>query len=62
MLSFVLLGCILAIATRAVPWGAWILFGNSATFVGAACRKLAYPELTQEQLYAPEPPLTMFPK
>ncbi|MGA9883440.1 MAG: hypothetical protein WBQ34_06960 [Candidatus Acidiferrales bacterium] len=33
-----------------------------ATFVGYVCRKLAYPGLTDDEAYAPEPPLTLFPK
>jgi hypothetical protein len=33
-----------------------------ALISGRICRKLAHPELTDEQAYAPEPPLTLFPK
>jgi hypothetical protein len=29
---------------------------------GPVCRRLAFPELTDEQAYAPEPPLSLFPK
>ena len=33
-----------------------------STFAGIVCRKLAYPELTDDQATAPPPPLTLFPK
>lgn len=31
-------------------------------FSGHVCGKLVHPELTDEEAYAPEPPLTLFPK
>jgi uncharacterized membrane protein len=32
------------------------------SFTGYICRRLAFPELTDEQAYAPEPPPSLFPK
>jgi hypothetical protein len=31
-------------------------------FAGHICGKLVHPELTDDEAYAPEPPLTLFPK
>jgi len=41
------------------------IFDWSATlwvFTGYICGKLAHPELTDDEAYAPEPPLTLFPR
>jgi hypothetical protein len=61
-LSFMALGTILLLTIPRVSSGACILVVCSANTIGLACGKLAYPELTQEQLYAPDPPLILFPK
>jgi hypothetical protein len=61
-LSFILLGAVLLVAIPSVSSRASSLVICSASIIGFACRKLAYPELTQEELYAPEPPLTLFSK
>jgi hypothetical protein len=57
----------------AVP-GAFLLFTSAqffsaggvliglASLTGYVCRRLAFPELTDEQAYAPEPPPSLFPK
>src|SRR4029077_10122379 len=42
--------------------GAAAILVCMSSLAGIACRKLAYPELTDEQASAPEPPLSMFPK
>lgn len=39
----------------------YVLFGV-ASILGFICRKLAYPQLTEEQANACEPPMTLFPK
>jgi hypothetical protein len=57
-----LLGAVLLVAIPSVSSRASSLVICSASIIGFACRKLAYPELTQEELYAPEPPLTLFSK
>jgi len=36
--------------------------GGLAVFAGYVCRKLAHPELSDDEAYASEPPLTLFPK
>ena len=46
------LGHLLPIGMMFVSWG------SIASYI---TRKLAYPNLTPEQIYAPEPPLTLFP-
>ena len=61
-LSFMALGTILLLTIPRVSSGACTLVICSANTIGFACGKLAYPELTQEQLYALDPPLTLFPK
>lgn len=40
-----------------LDWSALLMMGS-----GYVCGKLAHPELTDDQAYAPEPPLTLFPK
>ena len=60
--SFIALGSILLLTIPTVSSGACIMVICSANPIGFACGKLAYPELTQEQRYAPEPPLSLFPK
>ena len=60
--SFIALGTMLLLTIPKVSSGACLLVILSANPIGYACGKLAYPELTQEQLYGPEPPLSLFPK
>jgi len=42
--------------------GRGIILLSMANFAGIVCRRLAYPELSDEQATAPPPPLTLFPK
>lgn len=58
---FLLFGGILWIG-HVSHWVGACLVMSFAPVVGGVCRKLAYPELTQDQLHAPEPPLTLFPR
>lgn len=37
----------------------WVMSG---IFVGCVCQKIVYPRASNDELYAPEPPLTLFPK
>jgi hypothetical protein len=62
VLSFGLLGSILAIAISDLSHRDWTPFFAAAGIVGFVCRKLAYPEFTQDELNAPEPPLSLFAK
>ena len=62
VLCFDLLGSILAIAISDLSHRDWTPFFAAAGLVGFVCRKLAYPEFTQDELNAPEPPLSLFPK
>jgi hypothetical protein len=56
----------LAILYVLIPQGHFlVVFNWSATLwvpAGYICGKLAHPELTDDEAYAPEPPLTLFPK
>jgi hypothetical protein len=66
--------CHLAGLLFVIPGGLLIFFSSSPslsgpaflvpwmTFGGYLCRKLAYPELSDEEASAPEPPLSLFPK
>jgi len=56
------LGTIVLITIPKLSSGAWILIVGSSNLIGFVCGRLAYPDLTQEQLHSPEPPLTLFPK
>ncbi|MGH9739590.1 MAG: hypothetical protein ACRD4X_13550 [Candidatus Acidiferrales bacterium] len=52
-----------ALVCASIPtsWAAfWI--ANLPVFTGYICGKLVHPELTDDEAYAPEPPLTLFPK
>ena len=40
----------------------FLLIGTLPTITGYLCRKLAHPELSDEEASAPEPPLSLFPK
>jgi hypothetical protein len=60
-MSFLLLAGIFWVMNPAL-WRVALFAVNLAYPVGNACRKLAYPEITQEQLDVPEPPLTLFPR
>jgi hypothetical protein len=62
VLSFGLLGSILAIAISDLSHRDWTPFFAAAGIVGFVCRKLAYPEFTQDELNAPEPSLSLFAK
>jgi len=42
--------------------GLGAIFLSMATFAGIICRKLVYPEMTDEQAAAPEPPVSLFQK
>jgi len=48
------------LVTRNIWVAFWIV--NLGGFTGYVCRKLVHPELTEDEAYAPEPPLTLFPK
>lgn len=43
-------------------WPLGPMFTSWGLIASYIARKLAYPELTAEQVFAPEPPLTLFPK
>jgi hypothetical protein len=58
LIPAILLVCL---ATRPVERLAGLL-GGPMVLVGYFCRKLAYPEMSEEEASAPEPPLTLFPK
>jgi hypothetical protein len=42
--------------------GLGAMFLSMATFAGIICRGLVYPEMTDEEAAAPEPPLSLFQK
>ncbi len=42
-------------------WPLGMMFISWGSITSYITRKLAYPNLTPEQIYAPEPPLTLFP-
>lgn len=53
--------CFMALSDRTRQWAAvWIL--NLPLLTGYICGKLVHPELTDDEAYAPEPPLMLFPK
>jgi hypothetical protein len=43
-------------------WPAAMLLATSSTMAGFLCRRLAYPEVTDDQATAPEPPISLFQK
>src|SRR6202030_3708127 len=43
-------------------WRAAGLLATNSLFAGLLCRRFVYPEMTDEQAAAPEPPLSLFPK
>ena len=49
-----------------IPQGHFLVVFNWSAVLwvpaGYICGKLAHPELTDDEAYAPEPPLTLFPK
>ncbi len=42
-------------------WAIGLLLVSLGSIASYITRKLAYPKLTPEQIYAPQPPLTLFP-
>jgi hypothetical protein len=59
--SYLLFSGVLWIAHLSTGSGA-LLVMVLASPIADVCRRLAYPELTHEQLHAAQPPLTLFPK
>jgi Na+/melibiose symporter-like transporter len=43
-------------------WRVFLLVATNNAMVGFLCRKLAYPDVTDEQASAPEPPISLFQK
>jgi len=41
-------------------WHAAMLLATSSTMAGFLCRRLAYPEVTDDEATAPDPPLSLF--
>lgn len=63
-LPFLVCGLLLLLfahAARVQQFGAFVISGNWIT-VGYVCRRLAFPQLTDEQAAAPTPPLSLFPQ
>jgi hypothetical protein len=58
LIPAVLLACL---ASRPVMNVGYFLIAP-ISMVGYLCRKMAYPEMSEEEANAPEPPLSMFPR
>jgi hypothetical protein len=61
-----ILAAVLGLSFFASSWsrnfGAVALVVQLPMITGYLCRKLTYPQLTEEEAHAPEPPLTLFPR
>jgi hypothetical protein len=62
-LSFVVPGCLMSWWTFGESrFWLWPLFASMGGVASLISRKLAYPRLKTEQIYAPKSPVTLFPK
>lgn len=61
-LPFIISGLVFFLGDTTRSWGISTLLVTQGSLVGYLCRRLAYPEITDQQAAALEPPLSLFSK